>query len=69
MIKGVLGFLFGKSPDIFDADGNVLHKFPQDKWQAWNRRFQAKDYDWRHHKGSEKIPSTAPSVNKHQPKV
>jgi hypothetical protein len=64
-MKSLLNFLFGKAPDIFDAQGNVLHKFPLEKWQSWNNRFQNGEYDWRKHKGSERIPSkpeTKPKV-------
>jgi hypothetical protein len=51
----LLDFIAGKSPDIFDADGNVLHKLPDEKWKKWNDRFQASaDYDWRQHKGTER---------------
>ena len=55
MLSKILGFIVGKSPDIFDADGNIVHQFPPEKWQAWNDRFQkSKDYNWRQHKGTEK---------------
>jgi len=27
ILKSVGDFLFGKDPDIFDENGNVLHKF------------------------------------------
>jgi len=69
MIGKALDFLFGKAPDIFDADGNVLHKFPPDKWQAWRARFQTKEYNWHQHKGSDRIPSTAPKTRSVEPKV
>ena len=61
MISKVLDFLFGKSPDIFDADGNIVHKFPPEKWKAWNDRFAAQDYDWRKHKGTERNVKPAPT--------
>lgn len=55
MLSSVLNFLFGKKPDIFDAQGNVVHKLPEDRWQAWRDRFDKnKNYDWRHHKGTER---------------
>ncbi len=55
MLKSVMDFLFGKSPKIFDAKGNVVHQFSQDKWRQWNDRFQKNDeYNWRKHKGSER---------------
>lgn len=57
MLTKILEFLFGKAPDIFDADGNVVHKFPAEKWNAWNDRFKKNaDYDWRKHKGTKKQP-------------
>ena len=54
MLNKILDFLFGKSPDIFDADGNIVHKFPPEKWKAWNDRFKKNEYDWRTHKGTDK---------------
>ena len=55
MLDSILGFLFGKSPDIFDAKGNVVHKLPAEKWKAWRDRFERKkEYDWRAHKGTER---------------
>ena len=57
MLQKLLDFLFGKAPDIFDADGNILHKFPPEKWKAWDDRFKKNnEYDWRHHKGTDKKP-------------
>lgn len=52
MIKALIHFLFGKSPDIFDPSGQVQHKLPEEKWQAWNNRYKTDRYDWRHHKGT-----------------
>lgn len=61
MIGKVLDFLFGKSPDIFDVNGNVLHKLPPEKWKAWRDRFEKKsEYDWRQHRGTERKISSAP---------
>jgi hypothetical protein len=55
MIGKVLDFLFGKSPDIFDANGGVMHKLPPEKWKAWKDRFEKnKSFDWRHHRGTER---------------
>jgi hypothetical protein len=55
MASKLLDFLFGKSPDIFDAQGNVVHKLPPEKWKAWRERFEKKtEYDWRHHRGTER---------------
>jgi len=56
MLQKLLDFLFGKAPDIFDADGNVVHKFPPEKWKSWNDRFRNSDYDWRKHRGTKKQP-------------
>lgn len=54
MIVKVLDFLFGKAPDIFDAQGNVVHKLPPEKWKAWRDRFETKEYDWRQHQGTKR---------------
>lgn len=55
MLGKVFDFIFGKSPDIFDAQGNVLHKFPAEKWKAWRDRFEkSSDYDWRQHRGTKR---------------
>ncbi len=63
MFGKLLDILFGKSPDIFDADGNIVHKFPAEKWKSWNNRFQSTTYDWRTHKGTERqIKKTSPKV-------
>jgi hypothetical protein len=52
IFKKIADFLFGKDPDIFDEKGNVRHKFPQQKWDAWNKRYQeGKEFNWRHHSG------------------
>lgn len=51
----LLDFIFGKSPDIFDSKGNVVHKLPPDKWQAWRDRFEKNpEYDWRAHRGTKR---------------
>jgi hypothetical protein len=53
LMKPVLDFLFGKDPDIFDENGNVLHKHPKKKWEAWQNRFKTNpDYNWRNHTGT-----------------
>ena len=50
ILKALGGFLFGKDPEIFDEQGRVRHKFPDEKWQKWNDRLKANpDYDWRKH--------------------
>jgi hypothetical protein len=61
-MKTLLTFLFGKSPDIFDSHGNVVHKLPEDRWKAWRDRFEKNpSYDWRQHKGTERqLKKSAP---------
>lgn len=50
---GILNFLFGKDPDIFDESGKVMHKLPKKKWEAWyNRTKQDPQYNWRNHTGT-----------------
>lgn len=52
---GILSFLFGKAPQIFDAKGNVVHKLPEDRWKAWRDRFEKNpEFDWHKHRGSER---------------
>lgn len=54
VLKPVLDFLFGKDPDIFDERGNVLHKHPKKKWDAWHNRIKLDaNYNWRHHTGTQ----------------
>ena len=61
---GILNFLFGKKPDIFDADGTVRHKHPAQKWNKWNNRFvNNPDYNWRNHTG------VKANLHKNQPKT
>ena len=60
MIGKVLDFLFGKSPDIFDENGAVVHNFPEEKWKAWRDRFEKREYDWRQHQGTERKIQSPP---------
>lgn len=54
VLKPVLDFLFGKDPDIFDDNGNVIHKHPKKKWEAWANRMKLDPtYNWRHHTGAQ----------------
>lgn len=56
IMKTILEFLGGKDPDIFDANGRVLHKFPEEKWKQWDDRFKGNsDYDWRKHGAQERV--------------
>ncbi|MAE73686.1 MAG: hypothetical protein CL675_06295 [Bdellovibrionaceae bacterium] len=49
---GLLSFLFGKSADIFDDNGQVRHKLPEDKWEKWQQRyFSSPEMNWRNHTG------------------
>lgn len=49
----VLDFLFGRSPKIFDKNGEVRHDLPKEKWDAWNQRYQqGAEYNWRNHTGT-----------------
>jgi hypothetical protein len=51
--KKLMDFLFGKDPDIFDEKGNVLHRLPKKKWDAWNNKFKTdQNYNWRNHTGT-----------------
>ena len=67
VMKPVLDFLFGKDPDIFDENGNVLHKHPRKKWEAWQNRLKLNpEYNWRHHTGTlagdaDKVPPSSPT--------
>ena len=48
----ILDFLFGKSPGIFDKDGTVRHKLPNNTWDKWNARYQeGAEYNWKNHTG------------------
>lgn len=52
IFKAIGDFLFGKSPDIFDNNGNVNHKLPKRTWDAWNNRIKMDPhYNWRNHIG------------------
>ncbi len=49
MIADILG---GKEPDIFDEKGQVAHKLPKKKWEAWNNKTKADPQNnWRNHTG------------------
>lgn len=57
MISKILDIMFGKRPDIFDANGNVVHKLPDERWKAWRDRFEKNsEYDWHKHRGTERTP-------------
>lgn len=52
MLGKLMGFLFGKDPQIFDKDGNVRHNLPKEKWEAWQNRYTSNpEFNWRNHTG------------------
>lgn len=54
ILKAIGDILFGKDPDIFDENGNVMHKFSKKKWEAWQNRIKADpQYNWRNHSGTQ----------------
>lgn len=61
---GLLAFFFGKSPKIFDENGDVRHDLGAAKWKRWNDRFAANpELDWRLRKGTPPVKRTE-RVNK-----
>lgn len=65
VLKSIGDFLFGKSPDIFDNSGNVVHKLSKRTWDAWNNRIKMNpDYNWRNHRGTRAgSKTTSPSAS------
>ena len=54
ILSRVLGFFFGKDPDIFDDKGRVRHKLPSQTWQRWHDRYASDPKNnWRHHAGTQ----------------
>ncbi|MCB0365581.1 MAG: hypothetical protein H6624_04110 [Bdellovibrionaceae bacterium] len=52
IMNTLLDFLFGKNNDIFDENGQVRHNLPQNKWDAWQQRYQSSpEYNWKNHSG------------------
>jgi hypothetical protein len=47
--KWLKGFLFGRDPNIFDENGQVVHKIPRPVWKKWEDRY--KQNNWRVHSG------------------
>ncbi len=61
LYKKILDFIGGKEPDIFDEKGNVLHKLPNKKWEAWHQRtMKDPEYNWRNHSGVNRSTSANP---------
>jgi hypothetical protein len=58
--KIILDVIGGKEPDIFDEKGNVIHKLPKKKWDAWNNRSKTDPQNnWRNHTGVTGAKKTA----------
>jgi len=54
ILKAIGNFLFGKNPDIFDENGNVLHRHPKKKWDNWQNKYKTdQSYNWRNHTGTQ----------------
>jgi len=52
ILNKALDFLFGKRNDIFDKNGQVCHHLPNEKWEAWQQRYQSSpEYNWKNHSG------------------
>lgn len=52
ILKAIGEFLVGKEADIFDEKGQVSHKLPKKKWDAWHNRTKVDpQYNWRNHTG------------------
>ncbi len=52
ILKSIGQFLFGRTPDIFDENGRVVHKLPKKKWENWHNRTKTDpEYNWRNHSG------------------
>ena len=53
VLKSIGDFLFGKDAEIFDDNGNVVHRHPKKKWEAWQNRLKTDpEYNWRNHTGT-----------------
>jgi 3-phenylpropionate/cinnamic acid dioxygenase small subunit len=62
----ILDFLFGKRAPIFDANGEVKHNLPKEKWDAWNNRYhQGAEYNWRNHVGTKSAGQDPKRRNSH----
>lgn len=59
LLSAIGGILFGRSPKIFDKEGNVRHQFPKKKWEDWQARYtQSSEYNWRNHSGKKRSAIT-----------
>jgi hypothetical protein len=51
-LKKLGEFLVGKDPEIFDDKGQIQHKLPKKKWDAWHQRTKLDpSHNWRNHSG------------------
>lgn len=55
LLSAIGGFLVGKSPKIFNENGEVTHKHPKKKWEAWQAKYtSSSEYNWRNHSGKKR---------------
>ncbi len=53
MFSTIRNFLFGKNPNIFDAEGGVRHNLSKSKWEAWEKRYVSSiEMNWKNHTGT-----------------
>ena len=49
---GILNFLFGKGPGIFNNKGRIQHDLKNNVWESWDDRYQnGPEYNWKNHSG------------------
>ncbi len=61
ILKSIGDFLFGKDPQIFDNNGNIIHKHPKKLWESWSNRIKNDaEYNWRNHTGNRAGHETNP---------
>ncbi len=52
LFKKLSRFLVGSLPNIFNKEGQVMHKHSDKKWNDWESRYlSSADYNWRSHTG------------------
>lgn len=67
LLKAIGDFLFGKNPDIFDKNGNIVHRHSKRTWEAWNNRLKMDpNYNWRNHTGTRSNFHSQSNKNKNQ---
>ena len=66
MLKTILGFIGGKSANIFNKNGRVEHDLGDKKWEDWNNRLKKNPkYNWRQHTGRSGHDGHNSSYKKH----